>query len=330
MKYRDRLQVENTNKLIFVLIMVTVLFVWLFDNLVFGGVDVVNPDVIFKDEPPEDFYGPVPAPKSSLVFSRFKGFENATLSDKLAHWEAEYNWRSVKYNNALRDDLVGRLAGFVRSNSVFVDSGAHVGDTSLPILARLREMGIRNHKLVLVEPDYSKCLWIKRMVNRLNVTYPGFASSVFIVNAGIWSHHTSAHVVRDKSHPGAWVVTPDVYRIRGHMKHASDLSRFLRGEVALLSISDILGPRAHFVLWHLDVEGSEQRALLGLLKTPHRPIVVYESRSTKGVDFLYNKDFLMDTMGYRLHARLPPNADRVMVPPNMWRNGIDEELPWYI
>jgi hypothetical protein len=96
----------------------------------------------------------------------------------------------------------------------------------------------------------------------------------------------------------------------------------------MYSIFDIIPNTTKLFMWHLDVEASEARALLGLSRTKQRPIIVFETMKNTA-DFLYNTDFLRYNLGYKLIARLPPNADRLMYPQHLWKEEMGE-LPTYI
>ena len=266
--------------------------------------------------------------KDVRVTTKFRDFDKATLEDKLRRWKKEYFFRSTKDNHPVRAKIVELMLKYAPLNGVMVDSGAHLGDTGIPILQKLRQAGRRDIHLVLLEPEYSKCFWMNEKVNEIDREEdPGFADKVHIVQTGVWSHSTRAQLEKG-NHPGAWTVKVDEYRLRKYMKSHNSPEGFETGSIRLMSINDILTPQAKFTLWHLDAEGSETRALMGLVQKYHRPIVVVEAFSSDGVDFKFNSDYLRMNYGYRLVTRLKPNQDRVLIPREIdWRDL--DELPEY-
>lgn len=261
----------------------------------------------------------------SVAFSPFKNYADATLEQKLQRWEKEYEFRSVDHHVHLKNELFVMLDRVGRYPTV-VDSGAHVGDTGLPFLQRAYGAHRMDVRVVFVEPDRSKCLWIRRKLLELNATScPGIYDMASIVNAGLWSHETHASLIRDLNHAGAWTVEVDDYTKRA----ARGTDKVVpRGEIHLLSIGDILEDNINFAIWHLDVEQSETRALMGLSLTVHRPVVIFESFKQPGTDFLMPKQFLELSMGYKMTKRIPPNMDRVLWPPRLWDASFTE-LPSY-
>jgi hypothetical protein len=261
---------------------------------------------------------------------KFPNFDSASTEEKLERWRSEYNYRIKNDNHPVRAEIVRLMAKYAPLGGVMIDSGAHLGDTGIPILQKLREQHHRKDiHLVLLEPEYSKCLWIYSQIRYIDENLdPGFASRVHLVQTGVWSHSTHADLNK-AGHPGAWKVEVDEYRLRSYMKSHSSRADFVPGSIRLLSVNDILTPQAKFTLWHLDVEDSETRALTGMLRTHHRPIVVIEAFSRKGTDFKFNSDFLRMNHGYRLTARLKPNQDRVLIPYEI-DPGYLKELPEYI
>ena len=332
MKYRDKIQLRYDFGFVLVTLVVsaTLLFLSPYGKALRGipiNYDVINEEIRFTDLPPPRHT--IMRSSQIRIFSKYKNFENQNIEEKLQHWENEYNERSVNFHTELKEYIINTVLESKLANSVIVDSGSHVGDTGIPVLIQLFQKGYSDAHLVAVEPDYSKCLWIKRLSLDLNKTYPGFAEHVHIVNYGLWSHEGTASLVRDKSHPGAWYVQHDDYRKREHVKKHS-IQTFKEGDIKLLSISDIISPNANFVLWHLDAEGSEGRAMLGLMKVKQEPIIIFESFKKANTDFLFNKDFLKFTKGYKMIKRLPPNSDRVMIPKHFFNEQYMTELPEYV
>lgn len=262
------------------------------------------------------------------VTSKFKNFDSVSLDDKLRRWKKEYIHRTTKTNHPVREEIVQLMLKYSPISGVIVDSGAHIGDTGIPILQKLRKLGRDDIHLVLLEPEYSKCLWIHEKVHEINLIDPGFSEKVHIVQTGVWSHYTHAQLEKSK-HPGAWVVKADEYRLREYMKSHKFQDGFVKGDIRMMSIEDILTPKARFTLWHCDMESSETRALIGLIRTKFRPIIVIEAMHKDDQDFKLNSDFLRLNYGYRLTKRLKPNMDRVLIPHEIDKNTL-KELPNYI
>ncbi len=334
MKYRDRIQMKYDLILTFIFFVSALL---LFTSSDFGkSLRNVNSDQVVHKE---FLFTHIPPARTSLkmkeikIFSPYKNFDTEDIHEKLLHWEFEYEKRSKSHHRELKDYIFQTVLDSNEKFPVIIDSGGHVGDTGVPVLKRLFENGLVDTQLVIIEPDFSKCLWIKRLAIDLNKTHPGFEKNVHIVNSGIWSHKSTASLIRDKMHAGRWYVKHDDYRRRDYEKEVKKtkfLEPFVQGEIQLLSISDIISPNANLFLWHLDAEGSESRALLGLTKLKQEPIIIFESFSTKNTDFLFNKDFLKYTKNYRMIKRLLPNQDRVMIPEKHWNEEYMSELPEYL
>lgn len=334
MKYRDRLQEKNIMYTFIGFLVVFFLASYTFDLKrpfpSFKVPSVIVEDYRFTDvpEPRSNKGGQINIGKSS-IFKKVPNFNSMSLEEKMQRWEGEYQYRSVHYNMELKAKLANILIKDAPNGATFMDSGGHVGDTSIPMLQTIRKAGRKDINLIIVEPDYSKCMWITRLVMDINATDPGFADKVNLINGGMWSHGTRASIERNKQHPGAWSVTTDEYKMRDHMKKRGNrLNTFKYGKIHLYSIGDIVPSTTKLFLWHLDVEGSEARAMLGLSRTKHRPIIIFESMK-KNNDFLFNTDFLRYNMGYKQVERLPPNSDRLMYPKHLWREE-QGELPSYI
>lgn len=337
MKYRDYQRSKSNAILYGTIVMLFLLYIRTFSAKDYhqfrrnyhmrNGKTVVVPWHIFQGEPPERD-GLVR--QSESAFSKINNFDSMALQDKLARWESEYDYRSSEFHLESKERIVQILTMNAPYDAVFVDSGAHVGDTGLPILQKVHSMGRTDINLVLIEPDESKCLWLKRKINDIEMEHPGFADRVTVVNSGLWSHETSASLIRDQSHPGAWTVKTDEYGLREHMKKKGAIeSDFQRGPIPLLSIGDILDPDADFFFWHLDVEDTEYRAMLGLMRTNFRPYVLFENHSV-GKDFLMAPDIMRYVLGYRLIERLGEFSDRLMVPNHLWDPLRMKDMPSYI
>ena len=172
-----------------------------------------------------------------------------TAAQKMEHWEMEYRFHVLIHEPDVRRLLLS-LAVKLPANSVIVDSGAHIGDSGIPLAQGLRDAGRSDVHVLMIEPDASKVAWIAKKIAQLGNVQAS------VVNSGLYSTTTRANILRSEAHPGAWVILPNV----------------ADGEVQLRSVADILAverPKDVFGLWHLDVEGTELHALKGL--GVHRP-----------------------------------------------------------
>ena len=264
--------------------------------------------------------------RSNKAFAKYKHFDEETIEEKVMRWQLEFNYRIERSKNDGMHASILKYALSLNRDAVIVDSGGHVGDTTLPVLDMLhKEHDRADLKLVIIEPDESKCTWIRFAIH---TRYRHMSDSIEVVSSGLWSHETRASLERDHNHPGAWFVTPDVFQIRKHKLHNGPEP--VPGEIPLLSIYDILPACSRFGLWHLDVEGSEMRAILGMGRTYFRPIVIFESFTKPGVDSFAVGDQLKYLYGYKLVDRIKPNSDRVMVPPHAFDSRTMKEMPFYV
>jgi hypothetical protein len=232
-------------------------------------------------------------------FRKFDGFEKADLEEKLLHWENDYLYRINNHNQQIHQKIFEMMAGSP-NNSVWVDSGAHVCDNCGPVMRKLWQAGRRDIHLIAIDPDYSKCMWITRLRKELAEEFhdDDFVNHFHIVNRGLWNFRTRATLQRN-AHGGAWSVKEDP-----------------KGTLDLVSIADVVAPTANFALWHLDAEGSEARAVAGLLTTSHRPVIIVEALG-KSYDNHLSYAMLQLMANYSLVGYLPPNKDRVMFPPDL-------------
>jgi hypothetical protein len=257
---------------------------------------------------------------TSRTFRKFIGFDTASMDQKVEHWQKEYNYRIQRSKKDGMHVGILQYARLLSNGAVFVDSGAHLGDTSLPVLDQLHIEGRTDIKLVLVEPDRSKCVWLLFCIR---TRYPNLASSIAVVQAGLWSHNTRASLIRNKMHAGAWTVQPDRVAIRNHKMHGGPKPP--RGEIRLLPLSEIVGKCHSIELIHLDVEKCELRALMGM-DNLGTPIIIYENMGE--TDKFLVSDYLQLGHGYRLVDRIPPNNDRVMMPERL--SMLLPALPYYV
>ena len=212
MKYRTRKQLIRIALLCIFLVSS---FEFMLSLMLVEKENVINQKVIFTLLPPKRVTERLQVGTKSNVFKKVNNWKNTSLGKKLQRWENEYMFRSVNEHLKTKKGIYDILKKHAKRGAVWVDSGGHVGDTSIPVLTKLWDNGRYDTKLVIVEPDKSKCLWIKRNLIDLNSTeYTGIFEMVTLVNSGLWSHATRASIERDKMHPGGWSVQPDEIRLR--------------------------------------------------------------------------------------------------------------------
>jgi len=207
--------------------------------------------------------------------------DTLTSAQKMEHWEMEYDYY-VLIHEAEARRLLLNLAVKLPADSVIVDSGAHVGDTGIPLAQSLREAGRSDVYVLMVEPDASKVSWITKKISSVGNLQ---ASAI---NSGLYSNTTRANILRSDAHPSGWVILPNV----------------ADGEIQLRSVADILAaerPRDVFGLWHLDVEGSELNALQGL--GAHRPHFILMETKRNNKDATLAEEYLV-SLGYKPMRRL--------------------------
>ena len=175
----------------------------------------------------------------------------------------EYRFHVLIHEPDVRRLLLS-LAVKLPANSVIVDSGAHIGDSGIPLAQGLRDAGRSDVHVLMVEPDASKVAWIAKKIAQLGNVQAS------VVNSGLYSTTTRANLLRSETHPGGWVIVPNV----------------ADGEVQLRSVADILAaerPGDVFGLWHLDVEATELHALQGLgTHRPHFILMEVEHKNSEG------------------------------------------------
>lgn len=303
LKYRDRVLMERNVIYAFIFFMLCVTFVSSYmvyephtESPLRWGMEF--PTIAHRIEPAS-------APHKKLdaadAFARFSDFEDTTDEEKVQHWEKDYIYRRSKHNQELRAKLADIIIKYAPHDAVLLDIGAHVGDTGGIILETLRAVGRKDIHLVAVDPDNSKCRWMTRLREDFVNQYddPEFRTHFHIVNRGIWSHKSRANIFR-KYHGGAWTIEEDPWA----------------GDIPLVGLADIVKSDANLFMWHLDVEGTEMKAIEGMLKTNHRPIMIVEAIPGVGKDRMAPINALK-AAGYRTVDRLPPNRDYLMFPPSM-------------
>lgn len=171
-------------------------------------------------------------------------------------------------NNKLFDLAMG-----LPKDAVVIDCGAHVGDTGIKLAKRLRDEGRQDIKIVEIEPAEDKIKFIKKQAK-----LAGVEKQLVFHNAGLWDKSTGGRIIRTNKNTGAWKV-----------EECSEKT----SEFKLRRLDDLVD---RIDLVHLDVEGSEPKALMGMKKLidkHHPPLIVEVIHS--------NDDTLpiLDKMGYK-------------------------------
>ena len=80
-----------------------------------------------------------------------------TLDQK---WLAEYKLKTLHNHQKKMKDLIFDMGMKLPKNPVFVDSGAHIGDTGLFLKTKWNKNGRNDIKVISIEPDESKAKFI--------------------------------------------------------------------------------------------------------------------------------------------------------------------------
>lgn len=147
------------------------------------------------------------------------------------------------------------LAVNLPRNAVVVDCGAHVGDTGLQLAKKLKSRGRSDVRIVEIDPDKGKCEFIRSQAKE-----EGVAGMVEVINCGLWNKNSFGKVKKVGNSTGEWQVL-DVPKRQSEFR--------LRTLDSLVNRLDLL---------HLDVEGSEPKALEGMKKLveKNKPDIIIE------------------------------------------------------
>lgn len=173
---------------------------------------------------------------------------NDDLKDRWSNHEPETNSRLVKLLDSIPDE------------SMILEAGAHIGDTTFLMATYLRKIG-KHTKIRAFEPDPNKCEYLE-LVKELNGL-----TNVEVVNAGL-SDELSTGSLDKSRHSGAWTVKPGA-------------------DFNLVTI-DSMEYDVPVSLIKLDVEGYEHRAIQGGLQTirQHQPLLCVERIQPETLELL--------------------------------------------
>jgi len=164
------------------------------------------------------------------------------------------------------------FASTALGGTCILDVGCHVGDTAFKLAAVLPEDVL----VIAVDPNQSKVRFVKDVI----AMNPEHTMAIEPVNAAI-SDKGSRGAEKHIGQSGSWTVTEEVED----------------GSVTILTGEQILNGRVPSLL-HIDVEGYEYRALLGLggVIKQHRPAIMIEIKH--GTDSGKIRPWLEAVMGY--------------------------------
>jgi FkbM family methyltransferase len=173
-----------------------------------------------------------------------------TLDQK---WLAEYKLKTLHAHQKKMKDLIFDMGMKLPKNPVFVDSGAHIGDTGLFLQTKWNKNGRNDIKVISIEPDESKAEFIRKMAEVEKV-------KIDVVNSGLWDKTTRGDIGKHNNYSAMWTVKENP-----------------AGSIELRTLDDILDGSRLDIL-QLDVEGSEPQALRGAEKTitKFHPAIIIE------------------------------------------------------
>jgi FkbM family methyltransferase len=176
-----------------------------------------------------------------------------------ARWQKEFVFRT-KSHEAAANLKLKQLLDRCPDGNVIVETGGHVGDTTLWMSEYLRSKRIQS-RLVTFEPDVSKMCYI-----RANLAANGLSSYAEVRNMGL-ADSVGSGALHKGPHAGGWDVK--IGASAGAADHTIRLS----------TLDVELGTAQPIYLMKIDVEGLEVSVLKGAarLMQQQRPLVMVES-----------------------------------------------------
>ena len=199
--------------------------------------------------------------KSREVFESVVKFKISGKIDLLKHCESPRE----EIQNIIRP----------RGDDFYIDLGAYNGDTVIEFLSRAKNA----KKIVAVEPDRKN---FKKLCRNLNALQP--LPDVFAVNAPVWSDEQTLYMSEDSSRGSA--VGKASNKMSERCVTAVSVDGIMRGrtpqDCALFGNPNITNTAVTFI--KADVEGAEERALIGACETicafsPQLEIAAYHRNS---------------------------------------------------
>ena len=115
--------------------------------------------------------------------------EHSMSKDLKQRWD-----RHEKEGNTYIKELLENL----EENTIIVEAGGHIGDTTFLMSKHLKSLG-KNNIIYVFEPSLDKCNFIKAIIKANNIT------NVEVVNTAL-SNEKSKGKLDTRSHSGAWKV----------------------------------------------------------------------------------------------------------------------------
>lgn len=169
-------------------------------------------------------------------------------------------------------------------NAVVIDCGAHVGDTGIKLAKRLKAKGRQDIRIIEIEPAQDKIDFIKKQAK-----IAGVEKQLTYHCAGLWDKSTGGKIIRKGGNAGAWKVQETT---------GGD------SEFNLRKLDDLVD---RIDLVHLDVEGAEPKALMGmqtLIGKYHPPLIVEVIHSNDKTLPILKKMGYRQSGGQMLYDRL--------------------------
>jgi len=168
-------------------------------------------------------------------------------------------WRGHEENiNRVIIDLVSRIP----PNSIILEAGGHVGDTTIMMGLQLKLLDNRS-EVWSVEPDKTKVAFINKIV-----TENDLAPFVKTFQFALSDKKSKGNIIRKK---GSYLNGAGAWKVQESSTHA--------GEIKFTTIDDLYTSKKKLYLLKLDVEGFEIKALQGGKNTIERfkPVVIVEA-----------------------------------------------------
>ncbi len=201
------------------------------------------------------------------------------------NWLGEYKLKTNHDHQKKMKDKIFQMGMKLPKNAVFVDTGAHIGDTGLFLKTKWKESGRNDIKVISIEPDDSKAKFIKDMAKIENV-------NIDVINAGLWNKKTKGNVIKDENYSAMWRVKENP-----------------NGSVTFRTLDDILDGSRIDIL-QLDVEGSEPQALEGAEKSirKYKPAIFIEIEFNEAKSKTSNQAIsILKSFGYKQSGKRMDN-----------------------
>lgn len=169
------------------------------------------------------------------------------------------------YNKNLADDFISRINWEPKTHKILkeyclkcpfysyiIDIGCHIGDTTTKLSDHLRVNNRDDVKILAIDPNKDKIDFINKLCNINNI------NNIKTIHSGVSDKKTHSFEIKN-GHSGMWKLKED---INGNIK-VDTLDNICNG--------------INIGLVHLDVEGHEYKALLGMIniiKNNHPPIML--------------------------------------------------------